>query len=149
MAPLQNDLARLYYDVCKLLKKARSMTVKYLLPWPPSANHAHGRSGRRIYLSQRTKQYREDVRAAIWADRGVPHTVTALLGVSLIFEPPQRYSGDLDNLIKQTLDALQAAGVMADDKQVVVIRAEKGQRRKEGRVRVVMWIEREGEYGSW
>ena len=123
--------------------------MNYLLPWPPSANHAHGRSGGRTYLSQRTKQYREDVRAAIWADRGVPYTVTAPLGVSLIFEPPQRYSGDLDNLIKQTLDALQAAGVMDDDKQVVALRAEKGERRKEGRVRVVMWIEREGEYGSW
>jgi Holliday junction resolvase RusA-like endonuclease len=89
------------------------------------------------------------VRAAIWADGGVPYTVTAPLGVSLIFEPPPKYSGDLDNLIKQTLDALQAAGVMADDRQVVVLRAEKGERRKEGRVRVVMWIEREGEYGEW
>ena len=42
------------------------------------------------------------------------------------YHPPRGYRGDLDNLIKQTLDALECGGVLANDKHVVAIAASKG-----------------------
>ncbi len=96
------------------------------LPWPPSTNHSHRQVRGRVVLRESTRQYREDAYAAILQQVGVPPRIARPVRIVATYHPPRGYHGDLDNLIKQTLDALQCGGVLANDKHVVAIAASKG-----------------------
>ena len=118
------------------------------LPWPPSTNHSHRQVRGRVVLRESTRQYREDAYAAILQQIGIPPRIARPVRIVATFHPPRGYRGDLDNLIKQTLDALQCGGVLANDKHVVAIAASKG---VAGAACVQLTIEdAEGRsYGDW
>lgn len=44
--------------------------------------------------------------------------LSARLMVSIVLSPPNRRKFDIDNRVKQTLDALQRAGLFEDDEQI-------------------------------
>lgn len=83
------------------------------LPYPPSTNHNAywGVVGHRRYLTARAKAFRADVCAAARLREGfqVP------LAMTVDLYPTDRRKRDIDNPIKALMDALQHAGVIADD----------------------------------
>lgn len=91
--------------------------ISLQLPWPPSTNHSHMQvgQGRRI-LTQATRRYRNEV---FWLVReaGVRHPLQGPLRMAMqLF--PARANYDMDNVIKQTWDALEQAGVFHNDRQI-------------------------------
>lgn len=63
----------------------------------------------------RRRGRRDHLTPALAAERG---TLTGALRVDIEAAAPDRRPRDLDNLLKVPLDALQAAGVYADDRQI-------------------------------
>jgi crossover junction endodeoxyribonuclease RusA len=87
------------------------------LPWPPTVNHSTRptASGGRILTAQH-KEFRAQV-AQVWADHRerTNGPVIGRLEVDVVLFPPNRRAFDLDNRLKSLLDAMQHAGVFADD----------------------------------
>jgi len=102
------------------------------LPWPPSANRYYRTVNGRPILSKVAREYRAEVVTLVG-------TVTAISGrISVTIEayPPDQRKRDLDNLLKQTLDALQHAGVYLDDSQIDQILIKRGMVRPNGSMRI-------------
>lgn len=90
--------------------------IELTLPWPPSANNyvRHTRAGGH-YLTQATKTFRLEV----W-NEAKQHRVPLQRGKLVLHveaHPPDKRRRDMDNLFKALGDALQCAGVVADDSQ--------------------------------
>lgn len=99
-------------------------TVNLQLPWPPSVNTywrhiaMHGRP--RVLISKAGREYRQAVcRAAVTAHACVQFE--GELAVSIVAYPPDRRARDVDNLLKATLDGMQAAGVYLSDSQITTL----------------------------
>lgn len=96
-----------------------------VLPWPPSINtywrHTWKKGGGigsgRVYITDKGQAFRELVGWECKAQKA-PKFGTARVRVVLNAYPPDRRLRDLDNLLKPLLDALQHAGVYADDSQI-------------------------------
>lgn len=93
------------------------------LPYPPSVNHYYRRVGARTLISREGRAYRKAVHAAALAARA--SAMSGLIEVEVWLNPPDRRRRDLDNTLKSLLDALQHAGLYADDSQIVRIEAER------------------------
>lgn len=108
------------------------------LPWPPSANrywrHARGRT----YLSKAAKAFRANVLALVWDELGKIEPLTGDLGVVLRLTPPDCRS-DVDNSQKPALDALEYAGVYANDNQVSEMHTFRGDPEPPGAILVEVW----------
>ena len=93
------------------------MRLNIDLPWPPTINlyWRHTRHG--IFLSQRGKDYREQVCYLCLQSQGFFDENTRL-SVSILAYPPDRRKRDLDNVLKSLMDALMHAGVYPDDSQI-------------------------------
>lgn len=82
------------------------------LPYPPTINHYYERArGNKTIVSKRGKRFREEVALAC---RSAP-TLHGKLRVVAEAYPPDHRTRDLDNLLKPLLDALELAGVYAND----------------------------------
>jgi len=90
------------------------MTINFLLPYPPSANAYYRTVRGRPILSKAAREYRAEICSII----GQCATMEGRLIVAINVYPPDRRKRDIDNLVKQTLDALQHAGVYGDDSQI-------------------------------
>lgn len=91
-------------------------TRTYKLPFPPSVNHGHGNGRRRRYLTKQADTFRENVLAEVMS-HGLRPRLEGRLAFTMHLFGRSRASYDIDNYIKHTLDALQAAGVFVNDKQ--------------------------------
>lgn len=108
-------------------------TLRLELPWPPSGNRywrmfvppAKPQAARMI-VSAEAKRYRKMVTRLISHQCADFAQFTGRLSVSLTLHAPTRRKYDIDNRAKVLLDALQAAGVMADDEQVDALRVVRG-----------------------
>lgn len=90
-----------------------------ILPYPPSANRYWRHNRGRTHVSSEARNYREVVSWRVKADNGAQrHTESERLSLTINVYPPDRRRRDLDNTLKVTLDALQHAGVYADDSQI-------------------------------
>lgn len=123
-----DGMAALYGDV----------TSVYLeLPWPPSVNtywrHVVVGSRVRVVISAKGRAYRQAVIAAVVAqtqpDRRI---VRGRLAVDITAYPPDKRKRDLDNLPKAVLDALEAAGVYADDSAIDELRVRRSHEQGQG-----------------
>lgn len=71
----------------------------------------------RMVLTNKARSWKT---AAIWelkAQRGCSQTISAPCDVAITFYLPT-VAGDVDNYAKATLDAMQSAGIIANDRQV-------------------------------
>jgi len=114
-----------------------SMTID--LPWPPTANRYWRNVAGRMVLSRDGRRYREAVDGLVWRlcrEGGGVGFGESDLEVTIEAHPPDRRRRDLDNLLKPLLDALQHAGLFADDSQIVSLRIRKCCVAADGFVRV-------------
>lgn len=88
------------------------------LPYPPSVNHMYRRSGNRVVLSPEVRAWRD---RAHWYLRlaGIVAPLEGPVAVTVIAYRPRR-RGDIDNLAKAVLDALNGFA-FGDDGQVVLL----------------------------
>ncbi len=93
--------------------------IKLILPYPPSVNHLYATfQGRRI-TSAKGRKFKSDI--AILAMRQGAKILSGELSVTFrVFRP--RKSGDLDNRLKISQDALKGI-CFEDDRQIVEIHA--------------------------
>jgi len=102
-----------------------------ILPFPPSANrywrHARGRT----FLSKEAREYRSQIVTMVHIE-----PVQGQLVVRIDYYPSDKRRWDLDNRIKQLLDALQHAGVYHDDGQICDLHAVRHEVHKGGMCRV-------------
>lgn len=87
------------------------------LPYPPSVNHYYRRAGAAVLISRAGRLYRKEVCLLLLAQR--VRQLAGLLAVEVDLYPPDRRRRDIDNTQKALLDALQHAGLYADDSQIV------------------------------
>lgn len=99
------------------VKPGDSVAGAICLPYPPSVNHMwrRARNGR-VYLSEEARTWREQAR---WYLRtaGVVQALDGPVAVTIIVFRPRR-RGDIDNIAKAILDALNEVAYL-DDGQVV------------------------------
>lgn len=97
------------------------------LPYPPSVNHYWRMWRGRMVLSDEGRRYRESVcnrlapiRGTLGMDgRGIRKPPSGgRIALCMDAFPPDRRRRDLDNIQKALLDALEHAGVYADDSQI-------------------------------
>lgn len=97
------------------------------LPYPPTGNHYKrlrvigGRPS--WYLTATAKAFYAEVALKVRTSR--EKRPTGELRVHITIQPPDRRKRDLDNVIKCTLDALQKAGAIRDDADIVYLVAKK------------------------
>ena len=89
-----------------------------VLPWPPSTNKAHRRSGTHMHLSNASKTYRVAVKSIVTAKKAAL-PIAGALEVHVTLYPPDRRKRDEDNFAGKALfDSLTKAGVWIDDSQI-------------------------------
>lgn len=96
------------------------MIYNFRLPWPPSVNAMYKRTKRGVYLSKAARAFK--ALAAEMLERDWPQGTPPLTGqLKAIVEayPPDKRKRDGDNLLKCVYDALQAAGIVSDDTQII------------------------------
>ena len=94
------------------------------LPFPPSVNHYYRRVGQATLISREGRRYRSEVASLLAATRVDP--LLGRLAAVLDLRPPNRRSFDVDNRLKAALDAMEHAGVYANDAQIELLIAWKG-----------------------
>lgn len=87
-----------------------------ILPLAPTINHYYGARGSKRYIKQEGEEFRWRVLAAVKSAK-IP-LMTGRISISIRVYPRDKRMQDIDNRIKATLDALQHAGVFANDSQV-------------------------------
>ncbi len=94
--------------------------MRVRLPFPPTINHYYGRDPKdgHPYLTKRAHVFRKQVALCLL---GEPVFSDELLAILVEVYPP-RDAGDIDNLLKPLLDALEHAGAFVNDRQVKDLR---------------------------
>ncbi len=118
------------WKVVRQLAGSGGFFNEYTLPMPPSANVYWRNINGRTLVSEDAKNYKKEV--AKLAHRLGMRAATGDVSVSLTVYRNQA-SGDLDNRIKVTLDALRGVA-FEDDKQVVEIHARRFDDKGNGRI---------------
>lgn len=95
--------------------------MNLIIPFPPSVNRIWRQWKGRTLLSREGRAYRDEV-ARAWLMERVQGFGRSPLAVDVWAYMPDARRRDLDNLNKAALDALQRAGVFADDSQIVDLR---------------------------
>jgi crossover junction endodeoxyribonuclease RusA len=92
------------------------MIINLRLPWPPSGNRYWRNVLGRMIVSKEARAYKETVKKLVMAHR--LHTLSGKIELSIHAYPPDRRKRDLDNLLKVVIDAMQDAGLYANDSQI-------------------------------
>ena len=122
--------------------KSTKQSITIDLPWPPTANRYWRNVQGRMVLSREGRRYREAVDGLVWRHLQQEGEQIGFgesdLEVTIEAYPPDRRRRDLDNILKPLLDALQHAGLFADDSQIVSLRIRKCCVAADGFVRVCL-----------
>lgn len=121
--------------------------IELHLPYPPSLGHYYRTVRGRILISRDGREYRLAVQRMV-AAAGSPRAHGAL-DVSLHVNPPSLVRvQDIDNSLKALFDALQHAGVYANDRQICHLEVLRGRLLPGGlvRVRLSSWNGEGSEY---
>lgn len=106
-------------------------------PFPPSTNTYWRNVKGRTLISERGRRYRLAVLKILYTVDRDRLPFEGRLAVELDLYPPDRRRRDVDNYSKALLDALEHAGVYADDEQIYDLHIRKHDPRdKLGSVRV-------------
>ncbi len=111
-----------------------------ILPYPPSVNDYWGTDwrGRKKYLKERGKVYRNDVIAIIWKQFGGRLLLRGSLRVTIGANMPDRICRNVDNICKASLDAMQHAGLYHDDNQIDDLRIVRLRPAPPGRLKIII-----------
>ena len=91
--------------------------MKLELPLPPSANRQYRRTrSGGVYLAPRVRAFRQEVWALVKQQRRRP--IDGPIRMRVEIHPASARVIDLDNRVKQLLDALQIAGAFVNDSQI-------------------------------
>ena len=94
--------------------------ITLVLPYPPTVNHMYRRARGHLALTPEALAFRHAVRMIAIMQAVTP--ITGPVAVFLdVYRPRRR--GDLDNILKATLDAIQNGVAYRDDDQVEQITA--------------------------
>jgi Holliday junction resolvase RusA-like endonuclease len=110
--------------------------MNLVLPVPPSANRIWRRSGARTHKSAAYLAWQE---AALWALReqvGTPAPIEGDAAVVIILVG--RTGIDTDNVAKPTLDLLERAQVLVNDKQAMMIELRRRKTDEPARIEVTV-----------
>ena len=113
--------------------------IELELPWPPSINHYYRYLNRRVVISGKGRDFRNDVFDII-AEMDIK-PITGPVGISIQIAPPDKRRRDIDNIQKPLLDALEhAEKVFENDSQIVSLMIKKKKPEPpNGRVAVQVW----------
>lgn len=111
------------------------MAVSLHLPFPPSANTYYRRGPKSTYLSKSGIAYKAAVSDAV-AMSG--YKLDGRIDLFVALSSPTKRKYDLDNRIKPLQDAMQDAGLYADDEQIDRITVVRHPPTKGGYAKVVM-----------
>ena len=95
--------------------------ITLILPYPPTVNHMYRRARGHLALTPEALAFRHAVRMIAMVQGVTP--ITGPVAVFLdVYRPRRR--GDLDNLLKATLDALNGVAYRDDDQveQITAVR---------------------------
>ena len=88
------------------------------LPYPPRVNHYWRRVGPQTLISREGRTFRRNVCALLGGGGPRKPPTCGRIALAMDAFPPDRRRRDLDNIQKPVLDALEHAGVYADDSQI-------------------------------
>ncbi len=108
--------------------------MELTLPYPPSINHYWRRVGPRTLISREGRAFRRDVCALLAGGGARKPPAGGRIALCMDAFPPDRRRRDLDNIAKPTLDALEHAGVYADDGQIDLLVTRRREPAKPGRL---------------
>jgi len=108
--------------------------VVLTLPYPPSVNHYWRRVGPRTLISREGRTFRRDVCALLGGGGPRRPPSGGRIALAMGAFPPDRRRRDLDNIAKAVLDALEHAGVYADDSQIDLLLTRRREPVKGGRL---------------
>lgn len=106
--------------------------VQFTLPWPPTVNMYYRHVGLKVLISADGRAYRKRVGLEVMLQKVPRDVFSTRLSLAIIAEPPDRRVRDLDNLLKPTLDCLQATRVIENDSLIDQLTICRGPPRKEG-----------------
>lgn len=95
--------------------------LRLRLPWPPSVNHYYvSIPGGGKALTEVARQFRRDVSAIAYREMLAAEVeqFNGPVSVQITLAPPDNRKRDTDNGLKALFDALQHAGIVADDSQI-------------------------------
>lgn len=101
------------------------MTLRLVLPLPPSVNHHYSHARGRVMLTGAARAYRQEVWVAT-REQTTAQERAALPERLAVTIRASGWRGDLDNMAKETLDAL-AAAIGFDDARVDWLLVERGE----------------------
>lgn len=94
------------------IKMGGGAVITLILPYPPTVNHMYRRARGHLTLTPEALAFRHAVRMIAMVQAVTP--ITGPVAVFLnVYRPRRR--GDLDNILKATLDALQGVAYRDDD----------------------------------
>lgn len=115
---------------------ALSKPKTFVLPFPPSVNdYWHSRAIKvngkwmpTVYVSKDGKDFRKAVSEKVFEQSGFRNPVTLFgrVAVEVTLFAKDLRARDLDNFLKSLLDALTAATVWGDDKQIDLLLVKRG-----------------------
>lgn len=104
------------------------------LPMPPSLNNYYRRVGPKVLISAQGRRYRAAVAMLVRSKQ--IQRLDGRLRMSIRVHAPDRRRRDLDNVLKALWDALQHAGVYADDGNIDTLLVQREDIKEGGMVRV-------------
>ena len=121
--------------------------IDLILPWPPSVNNIHTMGWRKdkagkSYMGRIRGKRARTFEKEVWLEfkrkyRGAA-PMEGEVSVSVFAHPPKGRDMDVDNLLKCTLDGLQAARVFENDSQVARLMVERCEPKGEGHLHVLV-----------
>ena len=112
-----------------------SVEIRLELPIPPTINHYYGYVNgdvRRKFITPEGKAFRHHVSLEVMIAGARDKFGKARLAVDIVLNMRSK-AGDIDNRVKPLFDALEAANVFDNDRQIDVFHVKRGKIIKDGR----------------
>ena len=107
------------------------MEIQFTVSIPPTDNQRLGHGRGRMWRTKRYKEFIDEVK--LLAPKTKP-----LKYVDVVIAPKVGYQIDVHNLTKPTMDALQAAGVLQDDRYVISANATRRSTCEKGKMMITI-----------
>ena len=112
--------------------------MRLTLPYPPSINHYWRHVGPRTLISREGRTFRKNVCALLGGSGPRKPPAGGRIALAMDAFPPDRRRRDLDNIQKPVLDALEHAGIYADDSQIDLLLTRRRERTRGGRLDIAL-----------